>query len=190
MMRIIRLILAALALAIIMLPGRSMAASAQGSNETKINFKIEDNIKIEQGVLVAVNNNQLPPFNFAGFETVKTPREKQIEKMLEKYAKKIEGASYPEGKFTLNASAYTAAADECGKNDGITASGLKVKESETIACPPQFPLGTKIKIYGLGTYMCQDRGGAIKGNHVDIYMETKAQAFSFGRRNFEAEVVM
>ena len=33
----------------------------------------------------------------------------------------------PEGKFTINASAYTAAADECGKSDGITASGVKVQ---------------------------------------------------------------
>jgi 3D (Asp-Asp-Asp) domain-containing protein len=38
--------------------------------------------------------------------------------------------------------------------------------------------------------MCQDRGGAIKGNHIDIYVKTKAEAFSFGRRNLEAEIIM
>src|SRR4030042_3923962 len=31
----------------------------------------------------------------------------------------------PKGSFIANASAYTAAADECGKSDGITASGAK-----------------------------------------------------------------
>lgn len=92
-------------------------------------------------------------------------------------------------KFIVNASAYTAAADECGKSDGITASGKKVKENHTIACPREFPFGTKIRIDGMGTYVCEDRGGAIKGNKIDIYMETKSEAFAFGRRNLPAEVV-
>lgn len=92
-------------------------------------------------------------------------------------------------KFTVNASAYTAAADECGKSDGITASGLKVEEKRTLACPKEFPFGTKIKIEGMGTFRCEDRGGAIKGNKVDIYMETKKEAFAFGRQNLEAEIV-
>lgn len=97
-------------------------------------------------------------------------------------------AMLPEGTFTINASAYTAAADECGKSDGITASGVKVTENRTIACPPTYPFGAKIAIEGYGTYICEDRGGAIKGNKFDIYMETKKEAFAFGRRNLLAEV--
>lgn len=92
-------------------------------------------------------------------------------------------------KFTVNASAYTAAADECGKSDGITASGLKVAENRTLACPKEFPFGAKIRIAGMGEYRCEDRGGAIKGNKVDIYMETKQEAFAFGRQHLEAEIV-
>lgn len=95
----------------------------------------------------------------------------------------------PKEKFTINASAYTAAADECGKSDGITASGLKVAEKRTLACPPSFPFGTKISIEGMGEFRCEDRGGAIKGNKIDIYMETKTEAFAFGRRNLTAEVI-
>lgn len=95
----------------------------------------------------------------------------------------------PKEAFIINASAYTAAADECGKSDGITASGLKVAEKRTLACPPSFPFGTKISIEGMGEFRCEDRGGAIKGNHVDIYMETKKEAFAFGRQNLTAQVV-
>ena len=96
----------------------------------------------------------------------------------------------PKGQFVINASAYTAAADECGgKSDGITASGLKVEEKRTLACPPSYPFGTKVKIDGMGEFRCEDRGGAIKGNKFDIYMETKKEAFSFGRRNLVAEVI-
>lgn len=92
-------------------------------------------------------------------------------------------------KFTVNASAYTAAADECGKSDGITASGLKVAEKRTLACPRELPFGTKLKIEGLGEYRCEDRGGAIKGNKIDIYVETKREAFAFGRQNLTAEII-
>ncbi len=92
-------------------------------------------------------------------------------------------------KFTINASAYTAAADECGKSDGITASGKKVRENHTLACPRGYAFGTKIHIEGMGTYVCEDRGGAIKGNKFDIYMKTKAEAFAFGRRNLVAYVI-
>src|SRR3989344_5185309 len=87
----------------------------------------------------------------------------------------------PTGEFQVNASAYTAAADECGKSDGITASGLKVAEKRTLACPKNYPFGTKIHIAGFGDFRCEDRGGAIKGNKFDIYMKTKSEAFAFGR---------
>ncbi len=92
-------------------------------------------------------------------------------------------------RFTINASAYTAAADECGKNDGITASGLMVTENRTLACPPNYPFGAKIAIEGMGEFRCEDRGGAIKGNKFDIYMETKSEAFAFGRQHLEAEII-
>jgi 3D (Asp-Asp-Asp) domain-containing protein len=95
----------------------------------------------------------------------------------------------PKGSFVVNASAYTAAADECGKSDGITASGKKVQANHTLACPKQYQMGTKIEIDGMGTYVCEDRGGAIKANHFDIYMPTKQEAFAFGRRNLIAMVV-
>ena len=41
----------------------------------------------------------------------------------------------------------------------------------------------------MGEFRCEDRGGAIKGNKIDIYMETKAEAFAFGRRNLTARVI-
>ena len=98
-------------------------------------------------------------------------------------------SSLPSGSFIVNASAYTAAADECGKSDGITASGKRVRENRTLACPKQYKFGTKIEIDGMGTYVCEDRGGAIKANRFDIYMQTKKEAFAFGRRNLTAMVV-
>lgn len=113
------------------------------------------------------------------------------EKMLARWKEKQAHLwkNLPTDPFTINASAYTAAADECGKSDGITASGLKVQEKRTLACPPALPFGTKIAIEGMGEYRCEDRGGAIKGNHIDIYVETKSEAFAFGRQHLTAQVV-
>lgn len=113
------------------------------------------------------------------------------EKILERWKIKQSSlwANLPNESFVINASAYTAAADECGKNDGMTASGLLVTEKRTLACPREFPFGTKISIEGMGEYRCEDRGGAIKGNHFDIYVKTKNQAFAFGRQNLNAQVI-
>lgn len=120
-------------------------------------------------------------------EGVKSAEDIILERWKEKQIERWNGL--PEGKFEINASAYTASADECGNSRGITASGLKVAANRTLACPPAYPFGAKIAIEGFGTFRCEDRGGAIKGNHFDVYMETKKEAFAFGRRNLIAEVV-
>ena len=161
-------------------------------NETNIKNKIENNFlaisKVNEDSYLALRNKDNNEFE--GFVQIKRMQEQERERVIEKLRKKVKGIVFPQGKFIINVSAYTAATDECGKSDGITASGLKVRESETIACPYQFPFGTKINIDGMGTYICEDRGGAIKGNHIDIYMKTKKQAFTFGRRHLLAQIVM
>ncbi|MDO8240628.1 MAG: 3D domain-containing protein [Candidatus Moranbacteria bacterium] len=174
-----------------LVPQHALAAEFANTDETKTNLEIQVENIIAKGIVLG-NQDYLGrvPYNFPGYEPVKTADELKREKVLARYKDKLAKTIFPKGQFTINASAYTAAADECGKSDGITASGLKVKENHTIACPPQFPLGTKMKIEGYGTFVCEDRGGAIKGNHIDIYVQTKKQAFAFGRRNLTAEIVL
>lgn len=88
--------------------------------------------------------------------------------------------SFPTILFVI-CTAYTAAFDECGKTDGITASGHVATQGITVACDG-LPLGTEVVIDG-HTYIVQDRFGAGHGKHrMDIYMEQKADAFKFGRQ--------
>ena len=70
---------------------------------------------------------------------------------------------------------YCACAKCCDVETGITASGAHVKEGVTCAADPSIPFGTKLKI-GDHIYTVQDRGGAIKGNHVDIYIDGHQRA--------------
>lgn len=189
-MRIIRILVTLQVLWAITFPGLALAVETADANETQTNFKTQENISVVDGFVINKGNIIAKiPYNFEGYVPVKTMDEVKHEAMPAKYQVKLANASLPRGKFSINASAYTAAADECGKSDGITASGVKVKENRTLACPPQFPFGAKIKIDGAGTFICEDRGGAIKGNRFDIYMRTKSQAFAFGRRMLIAEVV-
>ena len=86
-------------------------------------------------------------------------------------------------RLVVEATAYTASLAECGKTDGITASGTHVKEGRTIAVDPDvIPLGSKVFIPGRGVFVAEDTGGAIRGNRVDLYLDSVAEAKSFGRQ--------
>lgn len=83
--------------------------------------------------------------------------------------------------------AYTPALDECGKTDGITASGHLATAGTTVACDG-LPLGTEVVIDGK-SYIVQDIfGGGHGKTKIDIFMNTKAEAFRFGRQTKIVEV--
>ena len=96
-----------------------------------------------------------------------------------------------EGEWVLmEVTAYTASVEECGKTDGITASGEKVQEHHTLAAGPSIPFGTKIYIPEfMKTFVVEDRGGAITDNHLDIYMERLEDAKKFGRKDIYVFVI-
>ena len=59
----------------------------------------------------------------------------------------------------------------------------------TAACPPDMPFGTWLDIEGVGKRRCDDRGGAIKGNRIDIYMPSVDAAIEFGRRRLKVRIL-
>ena len=87
----------------------------------------------------------------------------------------------------LRASAYDDCYVCCGKTDGITASGVKATANHTIAAPPEYSFGQEMEINGI-TYVVEDRGGAIKGDKIDIFFDTHAEAQAFGVQWVEAKV--
>ena len=69
----------------------------------------------------------------------------------------------------------------CGEwANGITATGTTAVEGRTIAVDPTvIPYGTQVIING-NVYTAEDCGGAIKGNRIDIYMNSHEACLSQG----------
>ena len=85
--------------------------------------------------------------------------------------------------------AYCPCMKCCGKSDGITASGEKAVEGVTVAADTNIlPFGTKVIIDG-NTYIVQDRGGAIKGNRIDLYFDSHQEALNFGRQTKQVTIL-
>ncbi len=83
---------------------------------------------------------------------------------------------------TFEVTAYCPCDKCCGKwADGITASGVKAV-GKIIAAPKHIPFGTKIYVPGYGLAEVQDRGGAIKGNKLDLLFPTHQEALNWGRQ--------
>lgn len=90
-----------------------------------------------------------------------------------------------------NVSAYTAKCNGCS---GITKTGKNVSnqsiDHRVVAVDPSvIPLGSLVEVEGMGTFTALDTGGAIKGNKIDILMQSKEKAYSFGRKDMKVRVL-
>ncbi len=80
---------------------------------------------------------------------------------------------------TYKITAYCSCSKCCGKSTGRTASGTKATAGRTVAAPAKFAFGTKLNIGG-HIYTVEDRGGAISGNRIDIYVNSHSAALQWG----------
>ena len=90
------------------------------------------------------------------------------------------------GRYKVTA--YCSCARCCGKTNGVTASGKRATANHTVAAPSTFAFGTQMVINGK-TYVVEDRGGAIQGNRIDVYMNSHAEAIAWGVRYLDVEVI-
>lgn len=108
-------------------------------------------------------------------------REEQIEVLeiiLEHKEEPVAKETYA-GEFTVTY--YCGCTECCGKTDGITASGTLAQEGITVAADwTMLPPGTKIFIEGIGFRTVEDKGGAIKGNRLDVFMDSHDAALEAG----------
>ncbi len=67
------------------------------------------------------------------------------------------------------------------KKIGVTASGTKAKPGTIAADTSRYPFGTQMYIPGYGYGTVEDRGGAIKGGHIDVFFKSHQEALQWGR---------
>lgn len=85
--------------------------------------------------------------------------------------------------------AYCSCKKCCGAYaSGRTASGTRATAGRTVAAPSNLAFGTKLKINGK-TYVVEDRGGAISGNKIDMYVNSHSEALAWGVRYLPVEIV-
>jgi len=74
------------------------------------------------------------------------------------------------------------------KKVGVTASGTDAKVGTLAADTSRYPFGTMMYVPGYGYGRVEDRGGAIKGDHIDLFFKTHKEALEWGRQQRQVRV--
>jgi 3D (Asp-Asp-Asp) domain-containing protein len=70
-----------------------------------------------------------------------------------------------------------------------TATGTWPSRGTIAVDPAIIPLGTRLYVEGYGEGIAEDTGGAIKGEILDLYMESEDECWSWGRRTVEVRII-
>ncbi len=68
------------------------------------------------------------------------------------------------------------------KKVGYTASGTKADIGTIAADTSLYPFGTVMEVPGYGYGKVEDRGSAIKGNHIDLFFNSHKDALEWGKQ--------
>ncbi|MDM5292203.1 ubiquitin-like domain-containing protein [Peribacillus simplex] len=90
----------------------------------------------------------------------------------------------------VSSTAYTASCKGCS---GVTSTGVDLKSSpgaKIIAVDPSvIPMGSKVYVEGYGYAVAADKGGAIKGNRIDVFFSSKNDAYRWGVKKVKIRVL-
>lgn len=138
--------------------------------------------------------NQLKQWNNLKSENIKVGQKLVLQNTTKKADAKP-AASKPQAVkaakvLTVRSTAYTASCKGCS---GVTATGINLKKNpnaKVIAVDPKvIPLGTKVYVEGYGQAVAGDKGGAIKGNKIDVHVPNKTQAKRWGVRTVKVQIL-
>lgn len=93
-------------------------------------------------------------------------------------------------ELTVTSTAYTASCEGCS---GVTATGIDLNANpnqKVISVDPSvIPLGSKVWVEGYGEAIAGDTGGSIKGNKIDIFIPSKAEAINWGKKTVKVKIL-
>ena len=151
-----------------------------GLKEVTYKIKYQNDVEIEKTVIS---------------EKVVTEPVNKIVQVQKKVATTSRSVSLPRtssastsGATTYKITAYCPCSKCCGKSTGRTASGTKATPGRTVAASSKFAFGTKLNIGG-HVYTVEDRGGAVNGNKIDIFVSSHSEALAWGVRYLPVSIV-
>ena len=86
--------------------------------------------------------------------------------------------------------AYCACTKCCGVmgGTGITASGKQARQGVTVAASRKIPMGTRLRIEGVGVRVVQDRLAPRYDDRVDVFFTRHEDAVRFGKKALAVRV--
>ena len=163
-----------------------------GIKEITYKAKFQDDIEIENSRVVLSENIIKEPINkivqvqkTVSSRGTTTSRAASIETEEDSDA---DSAASGKSLGVYKVTGYCSCSKCCGSATGRTASGTTATAGRTVAASSSLPFGTELIING-HTYTVEDRGGAVKGNKIDIYFSSHAQALAWGVRYLPVEVI-
>ncbi|WP_206811356.1 3D domain-containing protein [Paradesulfitobacterium ferrireducens] len=144
------------------LPDKVVKRGANGVQEQTIKLVLEDGKEVDRQVLA--QRVALAPVNQVVSRGTQT--------------------SISRGGTVVNFKrAYQMRATAYCEPGGRTATGTPVRWGIVAVDPRVIPLGSKVYVEGYGQAEALDVGGAIKGNKIDVYMDSEEAARSWGVRS-------
>jgi 3D (Asp-Asp-Asp) domain-containing protein len=95
-------------------------------------------------------------------------------------------------KFMVKTTAYSndpRSINVARWRDGMTATNKRARRGIVAADWNVFPPGTRIYIPGYGEAVVEDRGGAVKGLHLDLFHDTRREALRWGVKKLDVYVL-
>lgn len=144
------------------LPDRVVSRGSNGLQEQTIRLTLEDGKEVDREIL--------------GQRIVKSPTNQVVSRGAQTSISRGGKIIHFQKAYTMRATAYSSPG-------GTTATGAPVRWGIIAVDPRVIPLGTKVYVEGYGEAIALDTGGAIRGNRIDLYMDSEEAASSWGVRN-------
>ena len=194
---------------------KTVSNGTLASGKTSVKSEGENGIK-EISYTVVTRNGEIVSKEIANSDVIKQPVNKVIENgtLVANAKTAVSKTSVAQASvasrsgdqkrgrrvITMKATAYDLSFESTGmrpdqKGYGLTASGMKAQYGVVAVDPKVIPLGTKLYIesvdgkYVYGDAVAGDTGGAIKGNKIDLFMNSRQDCLNFGVRQVNVYIV-
>lgn len=142
------------------LPDRVVTNGVNGQHEQVVKITLEDGVEVARQVLKQ--------------EVLRAPVNRVVSRGSQTTISRGGKTFEFKRAYLMRATAYSGG--------GRTATGHEVRYGIIAVDPRVIPLRTEVYVEGYGEAIALDTGGAIKGNRVDLYMNTEEAAWSWGVR--------